>query len=253
MNKNQHIKFADTQVAPLFQPFGLVVLVIAVVFLFLASQVIGVYIASGWVFSNKSYDFASRILMGSENGTVVAGSIIICALIMTAFIFAIIKIKGRSIKEYLAFYPFRWSTLFGLLGLLFLFLVASETAMQALDVNPMQFVDALYATAEPLWLLVFAMVVVAPLYEELIFRGLLWTEIRGQVAGKRGVWLASVVSSVLFAVIHLQYDVYGMATITLLALLFCYARVKSGTLWVPILIHMVNNAIAMWQYVQFYA
>ena len=60
--------------------------------------------------------------------------------------------------------------------------------------------------------------------------------------------MASIVTSVIFAVIHVQYDIYEISTIVVLALIFCYARMKSGSLLLPILLHMINNGAAMWQY-----
>ncbi len=64
-----------------------------------------------------------------------------------------------------------------------------------------------------------------------------------------GAIVASLVTSLIFAVIHLQYGIYEISTIVVLALLFCYARVKSGSLLLPMLMHMINNGVAMGQYI----
>ena len=60
--------------------------------------------------------------------------------------------------------------------------------------------------------------------------------------------MASVITSLVFAVMHLQYGLYEISTIVVLALIFCYARYKSGSLFLPIALHIFNNGLAMWQY-----
>ena len=96
------------------------------------------------------------------------------------------------------------------------------------------------------WLLAVAIVIIAPIYEEVIFRGFIWT---GLSQSKLGVWGASVLTSVIFALIHFQYGWVELVSIVLLAMLFSYARYISGSLYLPIVLHILNNGLAMWQYV----
>lgn len=76
--------------------------------------------------------------------------------------------------------------------------------------------------------------------EELIFRGCLqkiftsWTK-----SYHWGIWLAAII----FSTIHLQF--YGFLPRMLLGALFGYLLVWSGSLWIPILAHFVNNAAAV--------
>jgi membrane protease YdiL (CAAX protease family) len=140
-----------------------------------------------------------------------------------------------------------------MLGLLLIFMIGSQALTYLLDKSPLVFVDPLYQSVSSVWLLIFAMVIVAPIYEELIFRGLLWSAIAEQFSGAtykehRGAVVASLVTSVIFAVIHLQYGIYEISTIVVLALIFCYARIKSGSLVLPMLLHIINNGAAMGQY-----
>ena len=140
-----------------------------------------------------------------------------------------------------------------MLGLLLIFMIGSQALTYLLNESPLVFVDPLYQSVSSVWLLIFAMVIVAPIYEELIFRGLLWSAIAEQFsnvanAEHRGAIVASLVTSVIFAVIHLQYGMYEISTIVILALIFCYARIKSGSLVLPMLLHIVNNGAAMAQY-----
>ncbi|MDO4427705.1 MAG: CPBP family intramembrane metalloprotease [Moraxella sp.] len=137
------------------------------------------------------------------------------------------------------------------LGLLLLFFGLSEGLGRLLDKTPMDFM-AEFIEGNPLWLVLFLTVIVAPVYEELLFRGVVFGLIAHAnpkkihtAPSRRQLVLASVISSVLFAVVHLQYDWFGFGLIFLLALLFCYLRVRSGSLVLPILFHMLNNAAAM--------
>jgi len=140
-----------------------------------------------------------------------------------------------------------------MLGWLILFMIGSQVLTYFLDETPLVFVDPLYQSVSSIWLLVFAMVIVAPLYEELVFRGILWSAISEQFVTSQwrhhGAIVASLVTSLIFAVIHVQYGIYEISTIVVLALLFCYARVKSGSLLLPMLMHMINNGVAMGQYI----
>ena len=108
--------------------------------------------------------------------------------------------------------------------------------------------DDLYDSANPKWLLILTMVVIAPIYEEVMFRGILWSAVREQFEGAKGVWVTSLITSILFAIIHLQYEIYEMSVIFLLALLLSYARARSNSLYLPIILHIINNGVAMWMY-----
>lgn len=84
--------------------------------------------------------------------------------------------------------------------------------------------------------------------EELTFRGVLMNLFR--VKGKRlqgkgeGVpHLAIWCSAILFSAIHLQF--YGFVPRMLMGALFGYMLVWTSNLWVPILMHFTNNAMAV--------
>lgn len=173
---------------------------------------------------------------------------------MIAISLLVIRVRGGDSRQYLALKPFSFAVGMGLLGLLLIFMIGSQALTYLLDKSPLLFVDPLYQSVSSVWLLIFAMVIVAPIYEELIFRGLLWSAIAEQFtlstySRHRGEIVASVVTSLIFAVIHVQYGIYEISTIVVLALIFCYARIKSGSLLLPILLHIVNNGAAMWQYI----
>lgn len=235
--------------APLFSGIGAFALTIGMVIAFFVSQLLGVYVAGKLLLPGKDELSVGDIFyLGSSNGTVVSISIIISLILLTALSVLIVRLQGSSVRQYLALKPFSVAIGIGLFGLLLLFIIGSELLTYFLDKNPLLFVDPLYQSVSSVWLLIVAMVIVAPIYEELVFRGLLWSAIAEQFSAHRGMLVASIVTSLIFAIIHLQYGIYEISTIIVLAMLFCYARIKSGSLLLPILLHIINNGVAMWQY-----
>ena len=84
--------------------------------------------------------------------------------------------------------------------------------------------------------------------EELTFRGVLINlfKVKGerlQVKGERVPHLAIWCSAILFSAIHLQF--YGFVPRMLMGALFGYMLAWTGSLWIPILMHFTNNALAV--------
>lgn len=96
-------------------------------------------------------------------------------------------------------------------------------------------------------LIVFMAVIVAPLLEETLFRGLFQTMIRTLLEMRNpkfrisnAAWPAIVISSALFAMIHM--DMAHWPALFVLSLSLGYAYEKSGSLFRPIFIHSLFNA-----------
>lgn len=242
------------QYLPLFSHLGAFLLTVGMLIAFFVSQLIGIYIAGKLLLPATKNSAAGDIFFfGSSDGTVVSASIIISCVLLMALSYLILRLKSADVRQYLALKPFSLPVGMGMLGMLLIFMIASQALTYFLDKTPLVFVDPLYQSVSSVWLLVFAMVIVAPIYEELIFRGILWSAIAEQFAAlpfsmQRGAVVASIVTSLVFAAIHLQYGIYEISTLVVLALIFCYARIKSGSLILPMLLHIINNGVAMWQY-----
>lgn len=82
------------------------------------------------------------------------------------------------------------------------------------------------------------LVIIAPLAEEVLFRGYLYGRLRKVVP----IWLAIVVTSVLFGAVHgawnLAFDTFA------LSVFLCLLREFTGSIWASILLHMIKNALA---------
>lgn len=88
-------------------------------------------------------------------------------------------------------------------------------------------------------LLAFAtLVVLAPIAEEVVFRGYLYGKLKRYVP----TIVAAIVTSLLFGIVHLQWNV-GI-DVFVLSLVLCGLRSLTGSIWAGILVHMIKNAIA---------
>ncbi len=88
-------------------------------------------------------------------------------------------------------------------------------------------------------LMIFFAIVVGPVFEEVLFRGMLQSMIRGYL---RRPWLAIVITSAIFAPLHPWMHWPG---IFILSVGMGYAYEKSGSLFRPIFIHIFFNAMSV--------
>lgn len=86
----------------------------------------------------------------------------------------------------------------------------------------------------------FSLIIVAPIAEEIIFRGYLLGKLRKYAP----TWVAVILTAGLFAVAHGQFNV-GLDTFAL-GVVLCLLRIYSGSLWASILLHMLKNGIAFY-------
>ena len=94
------------------------------------------------------------------------------------------------------------------------------------------------------------MAVLPAVSEELTFRGVLqrfFTSKKNMSNVSNGVPHAAIwVTAIIFSAIHLQF--YGFVPRMLMGALFGYMMVWTGSLWVPMLMHFVNNGMAVLLY-----
>jgi len=97
-----------------------------------------------------------------------------------------------------------------------------------------------YEATGNLWFFSLSIIVLGPISEELLYRGYVlrvWSESR------LGPAISAVLLSVMWAVIHLQYDLYDMAGVFFVGLLLCVSRFKSNSILPAIAIHIGFNAV----------
>lgn len=179
----------------------------------------------------------------TTNGTVFSLAVILGAP-LTIFLgrWFIRMRQGLTVSDYLGLgRPELRTVLWWGLGLLPLW-AGSDALTMALD-RPIvpEVMVAIYRSTvfKPLiWL---AMVGAGPLTEEFIFRGFLF---RGWKESRLGAEGTIILTALLWALIHLQYDLYGMVTIFVLGIFLGLARLHTGSVWCCTILHAVMNLIA---------
>lgn len=83
-----------------------------------------------------------------------------------------------------------------------------------------------------------ALVVLPPIAEELLFRGYLF----GRIREKLGFWSTTIIVSIMFGLVHAQWNV-GIDT-AVLSVFLCYLRERTGTIWASIVLHAIKNGLA---------
>lgn len=129
--------------------------------------------------------------------------------------------------------------------LLFILLLLGLMVLQTQFLQPERWLEEqVRQTPFSLWIMLLSAVLLAPIFEEILFRGfllqafLLWAP--------RSRLPCIVLTSLLFAAMHTQYIHWQtIAVLTLFSILLCYARLRSNGLLLPIFLHMLNNLIAL--------
>jgi membrane protease YdiL (CAAX protease family) len=85
-----------------------------------------------------------------------------------------------------------------------------------------------------------ALVILAPLMEELIVRGYLY----GRLRSKMSALPAIILVAVLFGIMHGQWNV-GIV-VGVMSVILCIAREMTGTIYAGILMHMIRNGVAFY-------
>jgi len=142
---------------------------------------------------------------------------------------------GRAALPALGLRPANWKYLvFGALGTLALSVAVSQTGLQPQGMK--QVIDMVPGKVS-VSLALFALL--APIVEELVFRGLLY----GWVAGRWGGMAGLVVSSIVFAAAHIEPA--HVILVLPLGFLFGWLRRRTDSLLPSLFSHIVNNGAAL--------
>ncbi len=174
------------------------------------------------------------------SGLFVSVSSVVMLPVGFAYLVLITHLRGWRPAEYLALNRSTARQTVFWLAVMAAYMVISDTVTILLgrDVVPPFMVDVC-KTAGFMPLLVLAVVLVAPLFEEVVFRGFMY---RGIAASRLGPAGAISIATILWSLLHVQYDSYGIAYILVCGVLLGLARYGTGSVVPPILMHMLNNA-----------
>ena len=154
--------------------------------------------------------------------------------------------RGIDPRSWLALIPVRTTTLLGWLAFAFVLLQLADLVTVELGRPPVPPVmDTIIETTRYTALLWFALVIAAPVFEEVLFRGFLYEGLRRTRIGAGGT---IVVTTLLWTLLHVaQYDLYFLTLIALIGILLGISRERTGSLYVPLAIHGMNNLLGTLQ------
>jgi hypothetical protein len=165
------------------------------------------------------------------------------ACIALTILFAGLR-KGLSVRDYLGFREVPGRRLLRWLGFVLVFMFATDLLTYLLNrpVVPSFPIDV-YKTARNMFLLYLALVLFAPLYEEVLFRGFMFQGIRFSRLGPVG---AVGITAFIWSILHCgQYDAYGIVTIFIFGMLCGISRLVTGSIYPAIAMHTLNNLVGM--------
>lgn len=211
---------------------------------FVLAQVIVTAVIGALTSAGVSFDAINQSVLN----TVAGGVIYAISLLLVIGLPWLIK-KNRTSKEDLGLNrgP-EWTELLLAPAGFFVYILLSALlvflAMQFLPfINFDQVQDTGYSQLYQRFEFILALVMlvfIAPIAEEILFRGYLFGKLRAHVP----VWLAILLTSVLFAIVHGAWNV-GIDVFAL-SIVLCLLRVVSGSLWPSIILHMMKNGLAFY-------
>jgi len=172
------------------------------------------------------------------HGDLIAGTALWSGLVGTVLILvtgylwkrgAIVDLLGLRLASARQF--LQWTVIFILLA------AGLELLMRMVPSFQTDFMERVLGSNTDRLLLAIGVGLMAPLFEEFLLRGLLLGSIRHITDAHSAIALTAGV----FTLMHLQYEWTVMLLILPLGITLGYARVRSGSIWVPVLLHVINN------------
>lgn len=215
--------------------------VIFIVFGTIQSTLVVVYgfYLEGWNMPADMQNMASTLVY---NGDAIAVAETPSAIIgiMLVWLFASFR-KPSSISNYLQLKLPTIPSLLKWLAVMVLVMVSMELINYWLERDIPEFMTKVYGSTTNYPLLWIAIIIAAPLFEELFFRGYLLEGIRNTPVGLIG---AILITSSSWAIIHFQYGMFEIITIFLIGIILSIAKLKTKSLYIPIAMHMLMNLTA---------
>ncbi|HXY37304.1 MAG TPA: CPBP family intramembrane glutamic endopeptidase [Planctomycetaceae bacterium] len=180
-------------------------------------------------------------ILSTDDGMLVALTVLAGAIVVPLSCLGCAALKkGISVRDYFALYSVPLKQLLAWLGIAIVLAVATDLVTGVGKIEQWQENTYRSATFKPLlWL---AVVVGAPLTEEFFFRGFLFVGLWKSRLGGIG---AILVTSLLWAATHTQYTLTSIVSIFALGLVLGYARIRTGSLVVPIAMHSLTGFLAI--------
>lgn len=179
-----------------------------------------------------------------DHGWVIGWTVLISSILCILIVLAVVKMKkGSNVLHYLNIVRPSIKQVLLWIGVAIAYIFALELLMTNIDTEAFEtdFMANVVATG-PVWLLIISVGILGPIWEEVFFRGFLFKPIE---QSKLGGHAAVAITSVVFVLIHGQYNWAILVAMLPLALILGYARFYSKSLVVPVIIHILNNSASV--------
>ena len=209
---------------------------------FVVQTIAALGVIGAMVVSGVSFDEVFDVEKLSSDGLILGLATVSSAPICIGFLVLVARLRGPFALWYLGLVRPRAGTVVKSILATVLFLAAFDGLTYWLG-RPIvsEFMTSIYETAGWLPLLVAALVVAAPLFEEIFFRGFLY---RGLAASRLGAPGAILITSFCWSLIHTQYDWYGIGGVFAIGLLLGVVRQTSESTSLTIALHALVNLVA---------
>jgi membrane protease YdiL (CAAX protease family) len=188
-----------------------------------------------------SASFMQVLITDAARGDVLAGTVIASDLASVVAILLIVAFKGTPVWDYLAIRPVRMPLMLKWTRILLIYVVLTSGAAALFHVDfGGAAMENIFSDSQHPFLFWIAVVLAAPVFEEGLFRGLLF---RGFEASFLKIPGTIALTAILWAALHIQYNFYGIAFIAGTGILFGLARARTGSLLVPLALHAAMNFV----------
>ncbi|NJN39123.1 MAG: CPBP family intramembrane metalloprotease [Acaryochloridaceae cyanobacterium CSU_3_4] len=176
------------------------------------------------------------------NGWVLSIAILIAGSCSLVLLYATLTQRpALTPSQYLALRKPRWTAWWIWNALLVALMLLSESILRTFQ-QPETYTETLYRTTHSPILLYIAIVGIAPLFEELLFRGFLFHGLQSSRLGSGG---AILISALIWTILHAQYGGLSLVQIFVFGLLFGAARTQTQSLFIPLSMHCLNNFLVL--------
>jgi membrane protease YdiL (CAAX protease family) len=194
--------------------------------------------------ADSEMDLEEFVLKVQNDGNLFSVATYATFIVGMILILVFIKIRqGVTLKEYLAINPISKKAVAMIIVIVIGFLAFSylvnvfRTNLPEDDMMLSAYRSVTWAPM--LWI---AAVICAPIFEEAFFRGFLFTGLQNSKVGTIGTIFLTALP---WALLHVQYDWVQILMIFFLGILLGIARSTTRSLWSPLMIHSLNNLLAM--------
>ena len=183
----------------------------------------------------------------SDSNTLTSLSLLISTTFIAVPVIVYVINRGESLREQLRFNPISLNTIIATILLsigLIILIDELDRLVYAIFGEP-EYLEQLFEQLKITSLtsgvfIIGTTVIVAPLVEELLFRGFLQKQLE---EGWQDITKAVLVTSLVFAIIHLNY--YWIVQIYALGVILGYLSWYTGSILPGILLHSLNNGFAI--------